>query len=142
MWSDTITWIKSFLIPFTNDNLSSSDLRGGESLRKVLKSPTSFSFNDKLFIDTPDVKLTFCFLFLITSNEAADEIKSLTSKLLSIQGEMTVDEIHKKLGRIMWNKVGMGRNEKGLNEAVKEITDLREEFWTNVKVTGKAEELK
>ena len=57
-------------------------------------------------------------------------------KLLSINGDKTVDEIHKKLGRIMWNKVGMGRNETGLKEAIKEIADLREEFWKDVKVVG------
>ena len=71
----------------------------------------------------------------------ANKIKELTAKLLSINGKMTVDEIHKKLGRIMWNKVGMGRNEKGLKEAIVEIAELREEFWKNVKVTGEAEEL-
>lgn len=69
------------------------------------------------------------------------EISDLTNKLLSINGKQTVDEIHKKLGRIMWNKVGMARNEKGLNEAIKEISELREEFWSDVKVVGKAAEL-
>lgn len=73
--------------------------------------------------------------------EEANKIKELTAKLLSINGDKTVDEIHKKLGRIMWNKVGMARNEKGLNEAINEITELREEFWKSVKVTGEAEEL-
>jgi len=73
--------------------------------------------------------------------DASNGIKELTAKLLSINGKMTVDEIHKKLGRIMWNKVGMGRNEKGLKEAIVEIAELREEFWKNVKVTGEAEEL-
>jgi succinate dehydrogenase / fumarate reductase flavoprotein subunit len=60
----------------------------------------------------------------------------LTKKILSVKGDKTVDEIHKKLGRIMWNKVGMGRNEKGLKEAISEITELREDFWKSVKVTG------
>ncbi len=68
--------------------------------------------------------------------EEAGKVKDLHKKLLSINGSQTVDEIHKKLGRIMWNKVGMGRNEKGLNEAIKEIKELREVFWKDVKVVG------
>jgi succinate dehydrogenase / fumarate reductase flavoprotein subunit len=68
--------------------------------------------------------------------KAKKEVAELTSKLLSIKGKRTVDDIHKQLGRIMWNKVGMARNEKGLNEAIKEISDLRDEFWKNVNVVG------
>ncbi len=68
-------------------------------------------------------------------------IEDLTKKLISINGKHTVDELHKKLGRIMWNKVGMARNEKRLNEAIDEIRNLREEFWKNVKVVGSAEGL-
>ncbi len=64
------------------------------------------------------------------------ENEELIGKLLSIKGKQTVDDIHKKLGRIMWNKVGMGRNEKGLNEAIKEISELRDEFWKDVNVVG------
>lgn len=67
---------------------------------------------------------------------AKKEIDDLTKKLLSINGNKTVDEIHKKLGRIMWNKVGMARNESGLKEAIDEIKELREEFWKDVKVVG------
>ncbi len=80
-----------------------------------------------------------------TSHESfvGDEklLKDQIDKLLSINGSMTVDEIHKKLGRIMWNKVGMARNENGLKEAIKEISELRDEFWKNVKVVGKGEEI-
>jgi succinate dehydrogenase / fumarate reductase flavoprotein subunit len=64
------------------------------------------------------------------------ENEELIAKLLSIKGKQTVDDIHKKLGRIMWNKVGMGRNEKGLKEAIKEIDELRDEFWKDVNVVG------
>jgi succinate dehydrogenase / fumarate reductase flavoprotein subunit len=64
------------------------------------------------------------------------EVEGLTAKLLSIKGKRTVDDIHKQLGRIMWNNVGMARNEKGLNEAIKEISELRSEFWKNVNVVG------
>jgi len=70
---------------------------------------------------------------------AEKEMAELTNKLVSIKGKQTVDQIHKKLGRIMWNKVGMGRNEKGLKEAIKDISALREEFWNDVKVVGEAE---
>ncbi|NLT50393.1 MAG: fumarate reductase/succinate dehydrogenase flavoprotein subunit [Ignavibacteria bacterium] len=69
------------------------------------------------------------------------DVNNITNRLLSINGKQTVDQIHKKLGRIMWNKVGMARNEKGLKEAIKEISELREEFWKDVKVVGKADEL-
>jgi succinate dehydrogenase / fumarate reductase flavoprotein subunit len=69
-------------------------------------------------------------------NKSKTEVDELTKKLLSINGTKTVDEIHRKLGRIMWNKVGMARNENGLKEAIDEIKDLREDFWKNVKVVG------
>ena len=64
------------------------------------------------------------------------DIEEMTAKLLSIKGKRTVDDIHKQLGRIMWNKVGMGRNEKGLKEAIEEIRQLRTEFWKDVNVVG------
>jgi succinate dehydrogenase flavoprotein subunit len=74
-------------------------------------------------------------------NSAQKEVDDLTKKLLSINGNKTVDEIHKKLGRIMWNKVGMGRNEKGLKEAIDEIKELRDDYWKNVKVVGEGSDL-
>ena len=67
--------------------------------------------------------------------------KEMIKKLLNINGTKTVDEIHKQLGRIMWEKVGMARTEKGLKEAIEEIKKLRNEFWTNVKVVGESEDL-
>jgi len=72
-----------------------------------------------------------------TQKEVEDNIK----KLLSINGKKTVDEIHKKLGRIMWNKVGMARNEKKLKEGIIEIKELREEFKKDVKVVGQNEDI-
>ncbi|MFH1196771.1 MAG: fumarate reductase/succinate dehydrogenase flavoprotein subunit [bacterium] len=62
--------------------------------------------------------------------------EDLVDKLLSVKGKRTVDDFHKVLGRIMWNKVGMGRNEKGLKEAIVEIRALREEFWKDINVVG------
>jgi succinate dehydrogenase / fumarate reductase flavoprotein subunit len=69
------------------------------------------------------------------------EIDDSVKKLLSIGGSKTVKEIHRELGLIMWNDVGMGRNEAGLKHAIEEIGKLREEFWRNVKVTGTGETL-
>ncbi|MEK6553290.1 MAG: FAD-binding protein, partial [Bacteroidota bacterium] len=69
-------------------------------------------------------------------NKVQKEVEDMTAKLLLIKGKRTVDDIHKQLGRIMWNKVGMGRNEKGLKEAMVEIKTLREEFWKDVNVVG------
>ncbi len=68
-------------------------------------------------------------------------ISEQIKKLLSIKGKSTVDEIHKKLGRLMWNNVGMTRNEKGLKEAIEKIRQLREEFWKDVNVVGKNNDL-
>ena len=75
--------------------------------------------------------------FKETEKSVNDDVK----KLLSVNGKQTVDAIHKKLGLILIDKVGMSREEKGLNEAIKNIRELREEFWTDVKVVGKGEEL-
>jgi len=75
--------------------------------------------------------------FIASQNEVDDKVK----KLLSIKGNKTVDEIHKKLGRIMWNKVGMARNEKGLKEAIEEIKELRDDYWKNVIVVGDERDL-
>jgi len=73
--------------------------------------------------------------------QSRDEMVSLTEKLLSINGKKTVTHFHNKLGRIMWEHVGMSRNEKSLKTALKIIPELRAEFWENVKVTGKGHEL-
>jgi len=72
---------------------------------------------------------------------ARDEMVLLTEKMLSINGNKTVTQFHNELGRIMWEHVGMSRNEKGLKTALELIPGLRAEFWENVKVTGKGQEL-
>ncbi len=69
------------------------------------------------------------------------EIEDFVHKLLSIKGKRTVDSIHKQLGRLMWDKVGMARSESGLKEAINEIRELREEFWKNVNVVGNANDV-
>jgi len=73
--------------------------------------------------------------------EAEQEIKDRINKLLNINGKRTVDDFHKELGKIMWEKCGMARNEKELKEAKVEIQKLREEYWKDVKVLGVNEEL-
>jgi succinate dehydrogenase / fumarate reductase flavoprotein subunit len=73
--------------------------------------------------------------------EAESKVKAEMNRLISINGEKTVDYFHKALGKIMWDKCGMARNEKGLLEAKVEIQKLREEFWKNVKIIGTNEEL-
>ncbi|HEY3860373.1 MAG TPA: fumarate reductase/succinate dehydrogenase flavoprotein subunit [Verrucomicrobiae bacterium] len=73
--------------------------------------------------------------------KAAADMQDLTRKLLSINGNRTVNSFHKELGAMMWEKCGMARNEKGLKELLAQIPALREEFWKNVKVAGKNEEL-
>ena len=73
-WSDTITSINPSFIPCTNANLSSSNLRGGDNFKNVLNSPMSFSFKDKLLIETPTVNFFPLFLFFfITSIDCLDE---------------------------------------------------------------------
>ncbi|HKS16868.1 MAG TPA: fumarate reductase/succinate dehydrogenase flavoprotein subunit [Planctomycetota bacterium] len=69
------------------------------------------------------------------------EVAATTKQLLSIRGKRTVDSFHKELGKIMWDKCGMGRNDKGLKEALARIPALREEFWKDVNVLGGGEEL-
>jgi len=68
--------------------------------------------------------------------EAEKAVSSRQDKMMSINGNRTVDSFHKALGEIMWEKAGMARNEAGLKKALEEIPALRSEFWQNVKITG------
>ncbi|MEK6477894.1 fumarate reductase/succinate dehydrogenase flavoprotein subunit [Catalinimonas sp. 4WD22] len=80
-----------------------------------------------------------------TSHEAfkstEQEVKEKLKKIVSIKGGQTVDQLHKKLGRVMWDKCGMSRTEEGLKEAREEVKKIKEEFWNDVKVLGTDEEL-
>lgn len=67
------------------------------------------------------------------------ELTAMTEKLMNVKGKKPVDEIHKQLGKIMWEKCGMARNATGLKEALQEIPKLREEFWHNVLIPGSAD---
>lgn len=71
--------------------------------------------------------------------EAEKAARERIEKLLSINGTDTVDTFHRRLGLIMWDHVGMGRNKEGLEKAIKMIQELRAEFWKNVRVPGKNE---
>jgi succinate dehydrogenase / fumarate reductase flavoprotein subunit len=101
-----------FVLPYTVSDYLANEIRTG-------KIPT----------DSPEF------------DEAENNVKSTIERLLSNEGTKSVDYFHKKLGLIMWNKVGMGRSEKGLNEAIQEIGVLREEFYKDVFVPGDANEL-
>jgi succinate dehydrogenase / fumarate reductase flavoprotein subunit len=96
-----------FVLPYTIGDYLSKDIRTG-----------------KISTESPEFE------------EAENNVKSIINKLISNEGTYSVDHFHKKLGKIMWNKCGMARNAKGLKEAIKEIAELRKEFWEEVKVPG------
>jgi len=101
-----------FVLPYTIGDYLANDIRTG-------KIPT----------DTPEF------------DEAEKKVTDEINKLVNNNGTKTVDSFHKKLGLIMWNKVGMARTKEGLNEAISEIAALREEFWKDVRIPGGADEL-
>ncbi len=68
--------------------------------------------------------------------KAEEAIRQFTNRLLSIKGKRTPTSLHRELGKLLWEKCGMARNEAGLKEALKRIPELRQEFWKNVNVTG------
>ena len=72
--------------------------------------------------------------------KAEAEAKGRINQLLSIKGTRTVDDFHRELGLLMWDKCGMSRTEAGLKEALKRIPEIREEFWKDVNVLGENEE--
>ena len=101
-----------FVLPYTIGDYLAHDIRTG-------KIPT----------DTPEF------------DEAEKEVKDRIDFFINNKGTKSVDHFHKRLGKVMWDKVGMSRNEKGLKEAIKEIKQIREEFWNEVKVPGNANEM-
>jgi len=100
-----------FVLPYTIGDYLSDDIRTG---------PIS--------TDSPEFE------------EAEKAVKDQINFFVNNNGKHSVDYFHKKLGKIMWDKVGMSRNEEGLKEAMQEIAALREQFWKEVKVTGNANE--
>jgi succinate dehydrogenase / fumarate reductase flavoprotein subunit len=101
-----------FVLPYTIGDYLSDDIRTGP-----------------IATDTPEF------------DEAEQQVQATIDKLISNKGTKPVDYFHKRLGKIMWNKCGMSRNEKELKEAIAEIKALREEFWSDVRVPGSADEL-
>jgi succinate dehydrogenase / fumarate reductase flavoprotein subunit len=101
-----------FVLPYTVSNYLADEIRTG-----------------KIATDTPE--------FI----EAENAVRQSIEQLINNNGTKSVDYFHKKLGLIMWNKVGMARNEKGLTEAIEEIRQLREDFYADVRVPGAANEL-
>ncbi|GAA4294747.1 fumarate reductase/succinate dehydrogenase flavoprotein subunit [Aestuariibaculum suncheonense] len=101
-----------FVLPYTIGDYLANDIRTG-------KIPT----------DTPEF------------DEAEKSVKDMIDFFINNKGQHSVDYYHKKLGKIMWDKCGMSRNEQGLKEAMAEIKALREDFWKNVKVPGNANEM-
>lgn len=71
--------------------------------------------------------------------KAEEQAKARLNKILSIKGTRSADDFHRELGKIMWNYVGMARNEEGLKKAIAEIKQLRKEFWQDVSVPGTTE---
>ena len=96
-----------FVLPYTLGDYLSSDIRTG-----------------KISPDLPE--------FLEAEKQVTDRLQGL----LDIKGTKSVDHFHKTLGKIMWDKVGMARNAKHLNEAIEEIRVLRDQFWKDVRVPG------
>ena len=74
--------------------------------------------------------------FIAAEKEVSDRI----NKLMSIKGKESVESFHKRLGKIMWDKCGMGRSAEGLKQAIKEIQQLRKDFWSNVRIPGEINE--
>ena len=75
--------------------------------------------------------------FMAAEKAVSDKI----NKLMSIKGKRSVDSIHKELGHILWDCVGMGRTKEGLEKAIKELAAIRKEFWSNVRVPGQVKDM-
>ena len=73
--------------------------------------------------------------------EAEKNVQKTIDFFLNNNGTKSVDYFHKRLGKIMWNQVGMARNEAGLKDAIAQIKALREEFWKEVRVPGESENI-
>jgi len=71
---------------------------------------------------------------------AEKEVSERIEKLMSIKGTQTVESFHKRLGKIIWDKCGMARNEQGLKQAIAEVQALKKEFWSDVKIPGTVHE--
>lgn len=87
-------------------------------------------------IRTPSIPLTHP-----AFEETERAVNDRLNKLMNIKGNQVVEQFHKRLGKIMWNKCGMSRNEKDLQDAISEIQELKKEFWSDLKIPGQIEDL-
>ena len=71
---------------------------------------------------------------------AESEVGARIKKLLDVDGNLSLDSIHRELGLLLWDKCGMARNAKGLHEALQRIPELRQKFWREVCVPGNGED--
>jgi len=99
-----------FVLPFTIQNYLADDIR-----------------TPRMSTDLPEFE------------EKEAKVKERFEKLMAIKGERSVDHIHKDLGHVMWDFVGMARNKEGLEKALKRIVEIKKEFWTNVRIPGDVE---
>ena len=96
-----------FVLPYTIGDYLSNEIKTG-----------------KIATDTPE--------FIAAEKEVSDRIE----RLMAVKGTKSVDYFHKLLGKIMWDYVGMARNEEGLNKAILEIKKIRNDFWNDVRIPG------
>jgi len=73
--------------------------------------------------------------------KSAEDVEAQMDRLLSIKGKKTVMDIHRELGHVMWENVGMARSKESLEEALKRIPEIRDEFWNNVNVPGESKSI-
>jgi len=73
--------------------------------------------------------------------KSIEDVKATNDKMFALKGKKTVSEIYRALGKVMWENVGMARSDASLKTALKEIPKLREEFWTNVNISGDGGEM-
>jgi len=68
--------------------------------------------------------------------EAEEKTKNEIAKLMKVDGKLAVDEVHRELGKIVWDKIGMARNKAGLKEALSQIPKIKESFWSDISIPG------
>jgi succinate dehydrogenase / fumarate reductase, flavoprotein subunit len=73
--------------------------------------------------------------------EAEKKVNKHITELMKINGKQSVESFHKRLGKIMWDKCGMARNAEGLTQAIQEIRALKKEFWSDLRIPGKIDEM-
>lgn len=89
---------------------------------------------DEMKNDQPDVSHD-------AFEKSEKQVKAHINRLLDIKGSKTVDHFHRELGKVMWKECAMSRNEEGLKMAIKQIQHIKEEFWSDVNITGSDDEM-